>query len=613
MKTRVCNTVAVLCAALILAFSTFAGFAADRARVWVQFVPGQKAAVLGQLQAVGGTVHYQFDELEAIAVTLPEPALQGITRNPNVVLVEEDPVRYLFAEQTPYGITMVQASDVWTATPAGTGSGVIVGVIDSGVYRHEDLPWQRINGEASGTGLWNNDGLGHGTHVVGTILAAKNNLGVVGVAPEASVYMVKVFGDDGAWTYSSTLVYAVGRAVDNDSKIISMSLGGDFKSVTEQRAFDKHYSNGILLVAAAGNKGSSRMSYPASYSSVISVAAVDETKTWASFSQYNSQVELAAPGVGVLSTVPYIDEAYVSVDGITVDGAPIEFAATGTATGDLVDGGLANAKGAWSGKVVLVQRGDNSFYDKVMNVQNSGGVAAVIYNNVDGPLYATLGTGNSSTIPAIGITKQAGEYLQANKLNSNAKVVNTHSAPASGYAYYDGTSMATPHVSGVAALLWSAFPTAMNSDIRAAMQKSAEDLGTAGKDNYYGYGLVQAKAAYDLLLGSTPPPPVTEKTIYVSDITMNLTVAGKNAKATAKVTIVDQNSAFVGGATVSGTWSGLYNGSASATTDASGVATFISGSVKATSGTFTFTVTGVILQGASYVENPEQKTRDISF
>jgi len=229
----------------------------------------------------------------------------------------------------------------------------------------------------------------------------------------------------------------------------------------------------------------------------------------ADFSQTNDQVELSGPGVGVLSTVPYLDATSVTVDGIAYVAAHIEYSARGSASGALVDGGRClTTNGAWSGKVVLCERGDISFYDKTMNVQNSGGSAAVIYNNVPGGFLGTLGDGNSSTIIAISLSQEDGQYLVANKLGLNAVVSSIYSAPANGYEYYDGTSMATPHVSAVAALVWSADPTATNDEIRAVLQQTALDLGAAGRDNLYGFGLVQAKDAIDALLGGGGGPEI---------------------------------------------------------------------------------------------------------
>jgi subtilisin family serine protease len=197
----------------------------------------------------------------------------------------------------------------------------------------------------------------------------------------------------------------------------------------------------------------------------------------------------------VLSTLPYVETSEVTVDGDTWSGYSVEYAARGTVTGPLVDGGLCTTTGAWEGMVVMCYRGDISFFDKVMNVQNSGGVAAVIYNNLDEDLYATLGDGNASDIPAIGLSKAQGFEL-LDKIGEEATVANLFVWPASGYQHWGGTSMATPHVSGVAALLMSACPNASNVEIREAMDMTAFDLGDIGRDVHYGFGLVQA---YDAL------------------------------------------------------------------------------------------------------------------
>jgi serine protease len=497
-----------------LAVVSVTGAPPEQVRVFVQFQPGQATPVRQALQNAGAEFHYEFAELDTFVVSLPSAALEGIQRNPNVVLVEEDAPRYLQAQEVPYGIDMVQARDVWDANRDGTvdsgaptGAGRLVCIIDSGLYTdHEDFAEVDIvGGYPSG---WNTDGCGHGTHVAGTIAAANNDKGVVGVTLGAtSLYIVKVFGDSCSWTYSSTLVDAANRCDTAGANIISMSLGGTVKSRTEETTFKNLYSKGILSVAAAGNDGTTRLSYPASYSSVISVAAIDSSEVVADFSQKNSAVELAAPGVGVLSTVPWLSDVSVTVDGITYSANHIENAAYDSASGALVNGGLCSTTGSWSGKVVLCQRGEISFYDKVSNVQKSGGAAAVIYNNVSGNFLGTLGDGYSSTIPAVSLSQEDGQYLVANKLGVSATVNSTIKKPGSGYEAWDGTSMATPHVSGVAALVWSANTSWTNVQIREALQNTAFDLGETGRDNSYGFGLVQAKAALTYLGGGTPPPP----------------------------------------------------------------------------------------------------------
>jgi hypothetical protein len=327
-----------------------------------------------------------------------------------------------------------------------------------------------------------------------------------------NLHIVKIFDNDGLWTSASNLVDAIYNCRDNGADVISMSLGGTFKNRTEEQAFDALYSEGILHIAAAGNDGNTRLSYPASYSSVISVAAIDSSEVVADFSQQNSAVELAAPGVGVLSTVPFKDQTTLTVGGIDYTAYRIDLSPTNiSATGALADGGLCDSTGDWNGKVVLCERGVISFYEKVMNVQNSGGVAAVIYNNEPGDFLGTLGEGYTSEIPAASISQESGQDL-VTQIGTSATLTNIYESPGSGYEAWDGTSMATPHVSGVAALIWSANPAWTNVEIREAMNATAKDLGATGRDNAYGYGLVQAADALAYLGGGTPvdnPPSLT--------------------------------------------------------------------------------------------------------
>jgi subtilisin family serine protease len=226
-------------------------------------------------------------------------------------------------------------------------------------------------------------------------------------------------------------------------------------------------------------------------SSVISVAAVDSNNVVASFSQYNSDVELAAPGVGVLSTVPVGTgrDSSVSATGLQIASSPMDGSAVGTASAGLVDCGTGEAKclGA-TGKVCLIQRGTNTFAEKVANCESGEGSAAIIYNNVAGMLYGTLG-GAATRIPSVGISDVDGARLKS-QLGTVSVSVN-----ATDFAYFDGTSMATPHVSGVAALVWGEKSSCTNAQVRSALTGSAQDLGAAGRDVYHGYGLVQAQAA----------------------------------------------------------------------------------------------------------------------
>ena len=607
--------------AATLALASFAPLAALSApekntiRVMIAYKPGQKSAVERLVKKSSAEIHYAFDSLNVLTLTLPAAALDGISHNPLVVYVEEDPIRSmtgsplasgeqspgilessLIPQTVPYGIDMVQARDVWDADRDGvvdagapTGAGRTICIIDSGIYAaHEDLAGVNILGGYP-TG-WDSDLYGHGTHVAGTIAALNNSYGVVGVTPGAvNLYIVKVFGDSGTWTYASTLVDAANRCAAAGANIISMSLSGSASSRTEKNAFQNLYNQGILSIAAASNYGTSAYFYPASYPSVISVGAVDSDMTWASFSNYNDQVELAAPGVGVLSSLSYLDSSTVLVEGVMYPATHIEYSGRSSTSGELVNGGLCDSAGSWTGKVVLCERGGVDFNIKVANVQAGGGVAALVYNNIPGTLLATLGTGNSSTIAALGLSQEDGRYLVASKLGVTAGASSQAERPASAYEAWDGTSMATPHVSAVAALTWSARPSATNAEVRAALTATAHDLGAAGRDVYYGYGLVQAKDALDYLV-----PTVPDNYTRVAALSgAGSWVTSTTWKATVTITVTDASGAAVGNATVTGAFSGAISGTVSCTTDATGRCSVSSAAIKRTSKTATFTVSKI--------------------
>ncbi len=498
------TTVAVV--AIGLAGATHAASGADTARVIVAFKPGAAAQIKAAVARVRGAVKLDLSSLDALAIDVPAAALQGLRRHPNILYVEDDVKRYPFALTTPskkpylpgqlvpYGVAMVQADRL----PDTYAANRKVCIIDSGIDRaHEDLAGLAADGVYDrGTGWWYTDENHHGTHVAGTIAAIDNSgVGVVGVAPgrQLKLHIVKVFGAEG-WAYSSSLANAANQCGTAGANVISMSLGGAQPSRTEIRAFQTLANRGVLAVAAAGNDGNTVVSYPAGYPSVMMVGALDETRAWADFSQYNSKVELSAPGVSVLSTVPMGAGALSALTvgtRVYVPGA-LEGSPRTTASAPLADFGLGTAvNAAVAGKVCLIARGTIAFADKVANCQSSGGVAAVIYNNEAGGFGGTLGS-TVTSIPSVTASDTEGAALST-QLGQTAVVAvkPTH------YAYYDGTSMATPHVAAVAALVWSYYPSCTAAQIRSTLGKSALDLGAPGRDNKYGYGLVQAKAAYD--------------------------------------------------------------------------------------------------------------------
>jgi subtilisin family serine protease len=490
-------------------------------RVLIEYSPGAEAQLTDAIRAEGGQLHYQFSRIDAMAVSVTPQLADRLAGNPNVISVEPDFKRYPAADPLPladpaveqvmpYGIERVQAPLVWAE--GYEGEGVTVCIIDTGLYvDHEDIADDTVAGGFSQDpdSAWYQDGYGHGTHVAGIVNAADNDVGVIGVSPgKAGLFAVKIFGEDGLWTYASDLVAAAFTCAENGADIINMSLSGSAGPGAERKAFDALYhEDGILSVAAASNDGTRQRVFPASYDSVISVAATDADNLVADFSNQNRWVELAAPGVSVLSAVPYVSDSWLFVGPEAYRGEPMEFAPYGSVTGALADGGLClptDTPGDWTGQVVLCQRGDASFAEKVTTVMAGGGSAAVIYNNAPGSFLGTLGE-EGDWIVAVSLSQEDGQAALA-YLGQEATVQNAPPVPGSSYEAWDGTSMATPHVAGVAALLWSANPGWTNVQIREAMDRTALDLGEPGRDIAYGYGLVQAWDALQYLVGPGKGP-----------------------------------------------------------------------------------------------------------
>ncbi|MBL4941621.1 MAG: S8 family serine peptidase [Colwellia sp.] len=469
------------------------------------------------------TVQTDHPELNMITAELSAKDLKVLSSDSNIDYIEEDLQRRFMAQSVPYGIGMVQADQVNDSIASANSGGKKICVIDSGLdLPHEDMGAQggTISGtNDSGTGNWFNNGGPHGTHVAGTIAALNNGIGVRGViGSDPSLHIIKVFNASG-WGYSSDLASAINTCVSNGSSVINMSLGGSGSNNTERNAIQAAYDAGALLIAAAGNDGvatstTDALSYPASYDSVMSVAAVDSTKALADFSQKNTQVEISGPGVDVYSTYPTGQGSVVeaSVAGTAYNANALEN--QGSANASLFNFGTGEAiNNSASGQVCLIQRGNISFHDKVKACQDSGGVGAIIYNNAAGSFGGTLGTSNSTNIPAVTVSDTDGAAMLTN-IGSNASV----NIGAGNYGKMSGTSMASPHVAGVAALVWSHHPSCTNVEIRNVLNTTAQDLGASGRDVKFGYGLAQTKDAIDYITnngcdgnggGVTPPPPTT--------------------------------------------------------------------------------------------------------
>ncbi|MCK5357958.1 MAG: S8 family peptidase, partial [Elusimicrobiales bacterium] len=155
---------------------------------------------------------------------------------------------------------------------------------------------------------------GHGTHVAGTIAAIKDDKGVVGVAPKAAIYGVKVLDGSGGGSYS-TIIAGIEWCVDNGINVINMSLGGRSSIDSFHKAVKIAVEKGITVVCAAGND-SGAVNYPAKYAETLGISASTSSDAIAYFSSRGPEIDFVAPGYNVYST--YKGGAYKSMSGTSM-------------------------------------------------------------------------------------------------------------------------------------------------------------------------------------------------------------------------------------------------------------------------------------------------------
>jgi subtilisin family serine protease len=268
----------------------------------------------------------------AVSCELPIELLQRIREHAGVSSVEVDQIVSAFdgpsqasSQVIPTGISRINANDA----ASSAGANVKVAVIDTGIdYLHPDLEHNYMGGYD----FVNDDPLpmddnGHGTHVAGTIAAEDNGFGVIGVAPQAELYGVKVLDHEGSG-WNSDVIAGILWAADNDMDVANLSLGMEGNSQAMQQAIEDATKAGVTVVVAAGNDYDDANNYiPASYEEAITVSAIADfdgepgglspqsygfggqrveiaDDAFASFSNYGSAVDLAAPGQDILSTWP---------------------------------------------------------------------------------------------------------------------------------------------------------------------------------------------------------------------------------------------------------------------------------------------------------------------
>lgn len=291
--------------------------------------------------------------IKGYAARIPEARLQNIKRDPRVLFISEDKEVRAFAQTLPTGVNRIEGNNSSTVSGNGAGSvNVGVAIIDSGIASHPDL--NVVGGVNCSSGRSYNDGNGHGTHVAGTVAARDNADGVVGVAPGAPLYAVRVLNNQGSGTTSSVICgidWVTANAASKGIKVANMSLGGTGSDdgncgKTNGDAYHKaicgSVAKGITYIVAAGNEGKDlATSVPAAYNEVLTVTAIadfdgkpggsntspmcrtDVDDTAAEFSNFTTTANsndvdhtIAAPGVCINST--WLSNGYNTISGTSM-------------------------------------------------------------------------------------------------------------------------------------------------------------------------------------------------------------------------------------------------------------------------------------------------------
>jgi subtilisin len=255
--------------------------------------------------AAGGRVSEEFKDMGMLYALVPPSAFSSLAQNPAIEFVESDrQFEIAQAETSEY-------SESWALEEIGaepvhssnyTGKGVKIGLLDTGIdYNHPEL----APNYKGGYDFINNDNdpmddNGHGTHVAGILAAARDGGGIVGAAPDAEIYAIKVSDKRGKGSFSG-LVKGINWSIENGMDVVTMSITGQGGSRALAKAVETAYNeHGLVLVAAVGN-GSGDVLYPAAYPNVIGVGSVTKESELSSFSLTGSEVELVAPGSGIKS------------------------------------------------------------------------------------------------------------------------------------------------------------------------------------------------------------------------------------------------------------------------------------------------------------------------
>jgi len=456
-----------------------------------------------------GTRNYvRFAGADGYAVELSDEEAQALAATSGVRYVEPDVERFVYAmpsprldvaQTTPWGVTTVQAPPVWFLT---RGEGVRIGIIDTGIdLAHPDLQasyrggYDFVHNDSVPEEEAQGDGFGHGTRMAGIIGASDNGFGLIGAAPGVSLFALKIFPKNGG-ALTSNVIRAVEWAIAQKLDVVSCSFGGETPSKLEEETYARARRANVLVIAAVGNHAS-WVRYPAAYPSVVGVGAMDRTYGIASFSNTGAEVDFVAPGVDLVSTMISGKGHIGSItldDGTSLPAHPFAYSTSGTAAGfpvDCLHGSAVDFPPAAAQNVALVLRAGPSIPAKVKNAVTAQAAALVVINSApdDMPMRGSLGSSDLPSPVAVSVSGRTGQIIR-----ERGGLVHVDSY-VTDYDAADGASMSAPHVAAVAALVRALRPDLNADEVVALLASTATDLGDAGRDPVFGYGLVNAYAA----------------------------------------------------------------------------------------------------------------------
>jgi serine protease len=447
----------------------------------------------GQIEYLRRHADVKFVEEE---IGFPAPAPIADSAVVTIGSVVEFPI------SAPWGIKAIGAPGAWLVS-RGTGARVLI--IDGGIdANHPDLRARLEKGKSFLTGIdYFFDDNGHGTHVAGVVAAdgGAEGTGLWGVAPEAHLLIGKAChrGQCNTISVGEAIDWGIGEKVD----VINLSIGGDQYSKVEAEAIARAELAGVTVVASAGNGGVSHVSFPADIATVLAVGSVDSQNEKASSSQWGPELDVVAPGVDVYSTVPMGTgrRATVIVNSRTEShelptlwvGNSVE--PQGLVGGELIYVGYGKKEEVrdqdLSGKMILMKRGEMPYNEKVSSVTNQNIKGVVIFNNEPG--IFSLKMTHPVGVPVFNIEEARGLEL-VSLLNKKLPVYLSLGVVPSMYEVRRGTSMACPHVTGIAALLKS-YKKNLNPAMVRELIKSTSSPLSPNSHNEFGAGLVNAEAA----------------------------------------------------------------------------------------------------------------------